>query len=176
MYRNEINNEYFAWLYELVCGDMEVIQLSYTKLMTHLHNTEFVYLIPKDYNRADDGIELRRRFEMIHGRSPHFRGPCTVLEMMVALAIRCEETIMDDPRMGDRTKQWFWEMIANLGLNGMTDSRYDQDYVSDVITRFLERDYEPDGTGGLFTVRNSKYDLRDVEIWFQLCWYLDNIT
>lgn len=176
MYRDKVNNEYFAWLYELVCGDMDVIQLSYTKLMTHLHNTEFVYLIPKDYNRADDGIELRRRFEMNHGYSPNFRGPCTVLEMMVALAVRCEETIMDDPRMGDRTRQWFWEMVANLGLNGMTDARYDESYVEDVLTRFLERDYEPDGTGGLFTVRNCKYDLRDVEIWFQLCWYLDNIT
>ena len=176
MSRYGINNEYFAWLYELVCGDVNTTQLAYTKLMKHLHNTEFVYLIPKDYNRAHDGIELRRRFELTNGYRPRCGGPCSVLEMMIALAIRCEEETMDDPRMGDRTRQWFWEMITNLGLSSMTDVRYDELYVEDVITRFLERDYEPDGTGGLFTVRNCKYDLRDVEIWFQLCWYLDTIT
>ena len=48
--------------------------------------------------------------------------------------------------------------------------------VEDVIERFLDREYGPDGKGGLFTVRHCEYDLRDVEIWYQLCWYLDSIT
>jgi hypothetical protein len=103
-------------------------------------------------------------------------GPCSVLEMMIALAIRCEETIMDDPDIGDRTRQWFWGMIINLGLGGMTDANFDPDFVDDSVLRFLNRDYEPDGRGGLFTIRNCHRDLRDVEIWYQLCWYLDSIT
>jgi hypothetical protein len=103
-------------------------------------------------------------------------GPCTVLEMMIALANRCEETIMDDPDIGDRTGQWFWGMITNMGLGSMSDDRYDRRYVEYVITRLLDREYEPDGTGGLFTVRDCDRDMRDVEIWYQLCWYLDSIT
>ena len=83
---------------------------------------------------------------------------------------------MDDPEIGDRTGQWFWGMIVNLGLGSMTDNRYDEDFVTETIERFLDRDYEPDGKGGLFTVRNCDRDLRYVEIWYQLCWYLDNIT
>ena len=102
-------------------------------------------------------------------------GPCSVFEMMVALAQRCE-AVMDDPKIGDRTGQWFWGMIASLGLNGMSDNHYDEKYVKDVINRFLDREYEPNGKGGLFTIRNCEHDLRDVEIWYQLCWYLDTIS
>ena len=83
---------------------------------------------------------------------------------------------MDNPRKGNRTKQWFWGMINSLGLGGMDDSNFDKDYVAKVVNVFLERRYEPNGRGGLFTIRNCKDDLRDVEIWCQLCWYLDTIT
>ena len=100
-------------------------------------------------------------------------GPCSVLEMLIALAVRCEETIMDDPRYGDRTSQWFWTMMSNLGLNHMTDDVYNQEYITDRIYDFMERRYEPDGLGGLFYIKGCKDDLRDVEIWIQLCWYLD---
>ena len=96
--------------------------------------------------------------------------------MMIALAIRCEEGFMDDSRFGDRTAQWFWRMISNLGLSGMRDNNFDKGKVDYAITRFLDHKYEPDGTGGLFIVRNCDRDLRKVEIWYQLCYYLNEIT
>lgn len=142
-----------------------------------LHATEFVYSIAMDENRAFDGIGLRRRFALsqdCEDMTDYLDGPCSVLEMMIALSVRCEENIMDDPQIGDRTGQWFWGMIVNLGLGSMTDGKYDKRYVEDVLERFLNRDYDPDGRGGLFTVRNTRRDLRDVEIWYQMCWYLDN--
>jgi hypothetical protein len=95
--------------------------------------------------------------------------------MMVALALACEEDIMDNTSYGNRTGQWFWGMIVNLGLGSMTDGRYDERRVDEIIDRFLDRDYEPNGEGGLFTIRHCDRDLRDVEIWHQLCWYLDSI-
>ena len=179
MTQYDIINDYFEWLYNLVCGERYAKSISYRKLLIQLHNTEFRWSIPKDRNRAEDGIDLRYRFAYYHA-SPaavesYLDGPCSVLEMMVSLAIRCEEHIMDDPEIGDRTGQWFWGMIVNLGLGSMTDNRYDEDFVTETIERFLDRDYEPDGKGGLFTVRNCDRDLRYVEIWYQLCWYLDSI-
>jgi hypothetical protein len=57
----------------------------------------------------------------------------------------------------------------------MTDGHYDEIYVTEVIDRFINRKYEPNGKGGLFTIRNVKEDLRDVEIWYQMCWYLNSI-
>ena len=177
--RNNIINKYFEWLFDIVCGG-RYINVSFRKLLMFLHDTEFTFSIAKDENRAYDGIELRRRFGLMNGYSEeqiegYLFGPCSVLEMMVALAIRCEETIMDDTEYGDRTGQWFWKMISNLELSSMSDDMFDKKYATYVINRFLNREYEPNGKGGLFTINNCDEDLRNVEIWYQLCWYLDSI-
>ena len=173
-----IDREYFDWMYNLVCADRFAEDISYRKLLSYLHRIEFIYSISKDENRSKDGIDLRYRFAYdyagIEDAERYLRGPCSVLEMLIALAIRCEETIMDDPKMGDRTGQWFWGMITNLGLGSMTDDRFDEKHVDECVDRFLYRKYERNGRGGLFTIRNCDCDLRKVEIWHQLCWYLDS--
>ena len=178
---NGFEREYFEWMYRLVCGDRYGEINSYKKLLSYLHDVEFTYIIPKDANRAEDGIDLRYRFTYDYAGEEdtsccRIMGPCSVFEMLVALAIRCEETIMDDPNYGNRTAQWFWRMINNLGLGSMTDKRFDKNYVDDVMFNFLNRRYSPDGRGGLFTIRDCDCDLRRVEIWLQLLWYLDTIT
>lgn len=177
MTRYDVRAEYFDWLTNIVCEGRFAEHVSFRKLLAYLHDIEFIYFIPKDKNRAADGESLRHRFAHANSgiESMLLRGPCSVLEMMVALALRCEEDIMDDARMGDRTGQWFWEMITSLGLGGMTDERFDDRIVADIIDRFLYREYEPNGRGGLFTVRNRHVDMRKKEIWAQLCCYLDTI-
>ena len=182
MIRDSIKNLYFEWLYRFVCTGRYRTPISYRKLLMFLHNTKFVYFLPMDKNRANDGEDLRYRF--IEDCAEYndkeilrcLDDPCSVFEMMVALAIRCEETIMDDPQVGSRTGQWFWGMINNLGLGAMIDEKFDKNYVKEIVDRFLNRDYEPDGRGGLFTIRHCEDDLRNVEIWNQLCWYLDSIS
>lgn len=183
MAQTRIEKEYFEWMYDLVCNDIYVEQNSYRELLSYLHNTRFKYSIRKDAARAYDGIDLRYRFaekyypELTYNEVREvLSGPCSVLEMIVALAIRCEETIMDDPSYGDRMNQWFWKMIVSLGLGAMTDRRFDIQYVKDVVKRFLNREYEPDGRGGLFRIRDCEHDLRYVEIWIIMLWYLDSIT
>lgn len=175
-----IDDEYFEWLVDLVCGNRFSEKISFDKLLAHLHDTEFRYSIPLDENRAMDGIDLRYRFaaECGYRDSAVLELPdyCSVLEMMIALSIRCEEYIMDDPMIGDRTGQWFWEMITSLGLGSCYNDRYDHAAVEAIITRFLDRDYEPNGKGGLFTIRNCEVDMRDLEIWRQLMRYLNSIV
>lgn len=182
MTNDKIKNEYFNWLFNLVCGKRYSKQLSYKKLLMRLHSIDFRYSIMRDKNRAEDGKSLRYRFAIAKGYKDiqdsvisDLDGPCSVFEMLVALSNRCEESIMDDPSYGNRTGQWFWGMITNLGLGSMFDSHFDKEYVDAVINRFLDRDYEPTGKGGLFTIDCGR-DLRTVEIWYQLCWYLDSIT
>ena len=180
MIKDTVNNAYFSWLYDKACGNRYSNGISYKKLLMFLHNKVFRYLIPNDRNRAEDGIDLRIRFANeyyeVRNADLYLDGPCSVLEMILALSIRCEENIMDDPNFGDRTSQWFWQMIINLGLGGMTDDHFDKKFVNDILERFLAREYEPDGKGGLFRIKHCSCDLRDVEIWVQLCWYLDGIT
>lgn len=176
MTKNELIDQYFDWMYQLVVDD-RYSNKSYRKLFSRLHDTEFTYTIPMDGNRAEDGIDLRYRF----GREQDYSDsmiasflddrPCSVLEMMTALAIRCEEHLMDNPDVGNRTGQWFWDMLVSLGLGHMDDSRFDRYRVDRVLERFLEREYERNGEGGLFTVNNGR-DMRSTEIWYQMNAYL----
>lgn len=177
----QVENEYFNWLMNIVCNKRFAKEISYRKLLSYLHNTDFVCYMAMDKNRADDGVSLRRRFAEDSGFDddyfmPYLAKPCSILEMMIALAVRCEETIMDDPRIGNRTGQWFWGMITNLGLGSITDDQFDKRYVDTVVTTFLSRKYERNGKGGLFTIRGCNRDLRKIDIWKQLCWYLDSIS
>lgn len=172
----DTEREYFEWMCNLVCGRK---RQNYRRLLEFLHTIEFTYIIPLDSNRAEDGIDLRYRFIYQEGYSKHsldgFNPFCSVLEMMIGLAIRCEEHIADNPDIGDRTGKWFWDMIDNLGLGKMTDLRFDERRVQEAIDMFLNREYLPDGTGGLFTVKNCECDLREIEIWYQMCWHLNDI-
>lgn len=177
----EVNTEYFEWLSSQVCRNRFAKDISYHKLLLALHSTEFKWKMHNDANRAADGLVLRRRFATHMGYEeeyflPYIKGPCTLLEMMLALAIKCEVRIMDNPQVGDRTAQWFWEMINTMGLGGMYDDYFDERYVRDIIDRFIDREYSPNGKGGLFFIRNCIYDLTTVEIWDQMCWYLNEIS
>lgn len=178
MFRDQIINDYFEWLWNFTkCRGHSQNR----KIITLLHNIEFRYSIPMDANRETDGIDLRYRFITEVGIPKNYQevygyldGPCSVLEMMIALAIRCEESIMDDPDIGDRTSEWFWLMMKNLGLDYMSDRKFDRDIAEEKISIFLDRRYKRNGEGGLFVV-NGRRDLRKVEIWYQMCWYLDTI-
>ena len=174
----ELNNEYFEWMCQLVCNERYSRRLSYQKLLRHLHNIDFQYMLPMDGNRAEDGIDLRYRF----GYEKEYEGPmiasyldnrpCSVLEMLIALAFRCEEHIMTDPDIGNRMGQWFWNMIVSLGLAAMDDGRFHEDRADYILDRFERRDYEYNGAGGLFTVNHPTEDMRWLDIWYQLMHYL----
>lgn len=178
--RSTIENEYFDWLCHLVCGNDRFRLRNYHKLLCVLYDREFVWVIGNDENRAEEGICLRSRFASDNGYNSNrvymqMLQPCSILEMMVALAIRCEENIMDNPQIGDRTTQWFWGMVRSLGLLGMCGGEFDEELTDHILDVFLDRKYRPTGEGGLFIIKNCTSDLRDVEIWYQLCWHLDDI-
>ena len=52
----DISLEYFYWLVDLVQGYKHV------KLLRHMHETPYIWMMPNDKNRADDGEALRSRF------------------------------------------------------------------------------------------------------------------
>lgn len=176
---DELTEEYIDWMVRLV-NPVTDTEFLYKNLFYKLYSIPFTYVLPMDSNRASDAENLRYTFGYRCAVNKDDiavyldRRPGSVLEMMVALADRCEEQIMSDPEYGDRTYVWFWNMIDSLGLSAMRDDLYfDERKVEEIIDRFLSRNYEPDGRGGLFTIPNCTRDLRDSEIWTQLCWYLD---
>ena len=131
-----------------------------------------------DQNREVDGQYLRIRFADAYNYSENdindiLDGPASVLEMMVALAFRCEDEIMHDDDYGDRTSQWFWTMICNLDIDDMNNFNFNDNYVEQRVAIMLNREYNYNGTdGALFHVMNPRKDLKDVDIWYQMQWYL----
>lgn len=172
---NNLELNYFNWMYSLVCK-----KRGYRKLMTKLYSTRFRYSLEMDENRYDDGIDLRYRFAYECGYSNEEieeaigAKPCMVLEMMVSLALRCEEAIMYDPEEGDRTDIWFWDMIVSLGLDMMDDQHYQSREIDAVLARFLDHKYALNGEGSLFTLP-FEIDIHETDIWKQMCMYLNTI-
>lgn len=147
----------------------------YSRLADKLHSRVFVWTVHNDANRAADGISLRGRYideTGVGATEEIFMHPCTVLEMMVALACRMETDIMFDPEFGDRTHQWFWIMIENLGLDGMDDDHFDDENVNHILNVLLNRTYFMNGSGGLFPLKRPKHNQRRVEIWYQMSEFL----
>lgn len=178
---NLIDKEYLTWLKTFVFAE-GYLNKSYNLLFEALYNKTFKVVLKKDTNRLLDGLDLRRLFvdelnyneEMATKFCSSKYKPCSVLEVMIALSLRIETDLMGDYIYGDRTSQWFWAMISNLGLGKMDDSAYDEIYVDNVLNIFLNREYDIDGNGSLFFIEGST-NMKDAEIWYQAMWYLDEI-
>lgn len=171
----KIYKEFFQWIIDKIDGQQ------YTKLLEIMYNESFYAIIPLDENRIVDGIELRYKFgsELNIPRVviDKFldKEECSILEMMVGLAFRVEETIMEDSDFGDRTAMWFWIMVKSLGLYEMNNDYFDPVKVLETLDTFLTRGYSPDGEGGLFVVKDINKDMRDIDIWYQMCLFFDKI-
>lgn len=177
---NRITDGYFSWMYNMVCRDIS--DRTYYELFNYLNLVAFEPIILMDTNRVDDGLGLRYRFADAKKLdcddvTRAFAGkPCSVLEMMIALAKRCDETIMYDYSLGDRTSAWFWNMIDTLGLSDMDDSNFDALKAGHIMYIFMNRQYSKDGSGGLFKIHDDSKDMRNIEIWYQMYFYLDELV
>lgn len=142
----------------------------YNRLFEYLYSRDFYWDIPLDKNRALDGIDLRYKYGCSNDILDE---PCSVLEMLIGLAVRIEEQLMTSFDEGDRTGQWFWTMLTNLGLNRLDDDNFNEETAEWFVDRFLNREYDYNGEGGgLFVVEKPFEDLKNVDIWCQANWYL----
>lgn len=169
-----IADDYYRWLTELIEANMP--DKSYWLLARVLHNKPYNWFVPNDDNRESDGLELRRDYLYMMGYDNEtIEGPCSMLEMLIALAGRINSQ-MADLRNRDNTARWFWEILANVGLDRFTDDEYYDNFdgaeVEYILDTIIERVYRRDGRGGLFPLKHPKKDQRKVEIWYQMCSYL----
>ena len=160
---------YFDWLYaKVMLSDAPAIP--YTKLLQKLYETEFVWLLSGDDNRAEDGLELRSEFlqaaQLDMDLISDFQFGCSVLEMMIKFAARAEFQTDISP------SRWFWEFITNLGLADSYDDHFDERKVEEILHTFVWRTYGYSGAGGMFPLKSAETDQRKVEIWYQFCAYL----
>ena len=165
-----LNHVYFVWLLDKINLSERNIMTSdqYGFLLDAMFQKTFYAVVNKDWNRSVDGELLREKFASEKNMKEPDLGDCRVLEMLVALSIRIENEVMYDHAYGDRTSEWFWMMVRNLGLLQFDNSHFSEKKVDEILTKFLDREYEPDGAGGLFPMKDSEKDQREIEIWWQM--------
>ena len=176
---SEFKKSYFSWLTHIIDDKYYLKGRDPSKLLRYLHSVNYFYTNSVDSSREEDGLGLRRNFscergipvilcdEFMEGKS------CSVLEMLVALSIRAAERVFNDPKDPEPlTGKFFWNMIQTIGLDPMIQN-FDAKETDEKVMRFMQREYEHDGKGGLFYIPDCSFDMRTVSIWFQLSWYLD---
>lgn len=166
-----LDEAYLIWLYSQVASTRSRSpNKTHWKLVRVLLSTKFVWLIPNDDNRVEDGLLLRDEFltEQNLQDDGYWRTQaCSVLEVLVALSRRCNFEAQRS------VSWWFWLMLENLNLHHDNDSEYTSDEeVKDKIDTFIWRTYQLDGQGGLFPLDRPAEDQRRVELWYQLNAYL----
>ncbi len=171
-----LSNRYNDWLRGLVVKNSGP---SYHILFDLAWTTIYEFHIPNDDNRAEDGLKLRERFELESSLRLPDLGECRMLEFLIALAIRLNESVYDHNNP-DQTSYWFWQLIKNLQLDEYDDNYPFGDvfseipfYIERVFVRLNERLYASNGGGGgLFPLEEPMADQRHVEVWYQMMAYL----
>jgi hypothetical protein len=170
--------DYFTWLQNLIGEDRGGQDSTpYSQLLVDLFSIGFYYLISQDENCAEYATELRNIFTQMGGK--HHPGiahkPISCLEVMISMAVNAEDSLMTNTDLGDRTGQWFWMMIDNLGFTSFTDDVYDVDVsiaVRSKMAAVLDRRYSSNGDGSIFPIRHPKQDMRNVDLWSAFMLYL----
>ena len=168
-------DKYFKWL----CDRVSTFRAhdpvkTHGKLLYYLFGQPFFWVIDLDSNRAGDGLSLRYDYaiECDKGFDEYYMRYCSVLEMMVGVSLRCERDFTGDLERGYAVDKWFWKMIDNMGLMSYTDEAYLESDVIKIVEAMMYREYEPNGKGGLFIIKEPGADIRDLEIWKQMNWYI----
>lgn len=160
---------YFIWLK----SQIDFRKQNYNELMERLFTTPFRYVLDRDKNRVEDALMLRRRYRdfMQLSYDPFDNAIPSVLEVLIALAIRVDKEYLGDP--SDPTPgTFFWIMIKNLGLDDLKGYRFSDRFYNNVIDAWLDRKFMKDGVGSPFPVRVDSRDQRKFEMWDQMNHYI----
>lgn len=165
---------YFSWLYsQLGSVKLKTPSKTYWSLLKQLFTKEFVWFIPNDDNRVEDGRDLRYEFldhvDLSYPDQEWMYLGCSMLEMILGLSRRLAFEAEGEPRV------WFWEFMDNLKLEQYSDARYDDIVDEDVNAKLdtvIWRTYDRNGNGGLFPLRHAAKDQRKIELWYQKSAYI----
>lgn len=164
MPKNDIWKQYKDWLLWRVGFDGK----KYDWLMDKIHDSPFEATIERDWNRAEDGKMLRDDFFENSDLEIDYDKPCSVLEMLVGLSIRIDEEFIGNPN-NPHPEVIFEEMLENLGVLYCSSN----EQIMNIIERWILREFDYNGEGSIFPIKNPNTDQRYLEIWDQMQEYLD---
>ena len=148
----------------------------YENLLIELHYIPFHYSISLDRSRAEDGMIVRDIFGLENGYpNLNFDEKCSVLELLVALAVRIEYEYIGNPSE-EHPEKIFWEMIENLFNMDenwrLCGPEIDVQFVHYTVDKWLDRRFDYDGHGSIFPLKYPDCDQTQIDIWSQMNRYL----
>jgi hypothetical protein len=161
---NKLDYEYFDWLTAQIWIPN---QRSYGELFSRMHNFEFVWFVPNDDNRLQDGLDLRAEF--LNGAKSNLALQwATLLEVLVALSRRIAWTA------GGDAERWAWTLLKNLRLNKADDplTEAKETRINETLYALVWRTYDKSGRGGFFPLKRPTKDQTKLEIWDQMNAYI----
>lgn len=176
---------YLDWLLRLINAE-NYKGKSYINLCKLLHKIPFQPVIALDKNRESDVQSLLREtyvqsqsewYRLENSESINFsKYPVSFLELIISLAMRIDLDFMREINGIDNTRIYFWVLVRNLGFLEFDDDNWGEDSIISVVNRLnivQDRKYDFDGKGGLFPLENAEFDQRNVQIWNQLCQFVN---
>lgn len=169
--KKPLDELYLEWLYNQV-GDTGLSDPSktYWGLCRQMYVKEFVWFVPNDDNRVEDGKYLRRDFvddlRLTNVDETWLELGCSMLELFVGLSRRLSF------EAGGESRDWFWCLVDNIEIRFNDTYDFPMPEVDEALDKVIWRTYSPDGDGGLFPLMDPQEDQRKVELWYQLCAYV----
>lgn len=166
-----VENLYFTWLLNSVSYHQSPRdERKVVDILSILHSIDYFSLVSGDENRYADALALRDEFTELSDcflPESFLLRPPTTLEFFTALAKRI------GLYLDESANRWFWEMLGNLGIykDSFSDG-VDAVWIKEAVFIFLSRDFNKNGTGGIFPNRYSNRDQRILEVWYQFNEYI----
>lgn len=148
-------DHYFRWL----CEDMTLWKgKEYWALLHQLYCKPYYWIHEGDAKLAEDAMEMRAFYQSIWKSKLPEDMPINCLEIIRYLSMRLGCMVTDNSE-----KEWFWELMTNLKLDGFSDFNYYRAGGSSVVNYrlalWLTRRYNPAGQGGIFPMSLLRFFL-----------------
>lgn len=172
--RHPLTEDYIRWLEPQIRDRHDNQGETYWDLLGLMFEKEFISFVAHDENRVADGVDLRSEFcfqRELPTDCLKDAWPPSFAEVLVSLSRRLSFDA------GGRARGWAWTLMNNLELHRMSDplTRRKIKQVDDILETCIRRTYAPDGQGGFFPLAWPEEDQREVELWYQMAAYINEL-
>lgn len=161
-----VEEPYFLALFDMI----DIYRGEFFELCHVLYDTDFEWILELDRDRTLDGLKLRDELGAVLPSKP-----CSVLEVLIGLAIRMAYLVepADDGSSDSIVADMFWVLVAKLGLTVYTNEVILRNNTScltiiDILNRWMQREFEPDGHGSPFPLETPVKDQRLCPMSYQM--------
>ena len=142
---------------------------NYQMLFIQLNEIPFRAIREMDRNQIKHGEEFREKIAHRYGIRYNCCVPVSCLEVLMSLADQYS-TVLFVP--GDQQFEGMCDIFSlfleNLGLLSFDDDNFNPIKVDAIVNRWMNLEYDRDGTKGNIVVKPGYKKLKDLDIWMQL--------